>query len=105
MGIPPFHYMVALAGGPIRCSGYAPFGSEALAALAVEALRDRTACLLGNHGAIAVGADLEAALELAVEVEALADQYLRARTLGEPVWLTDDEMFDALSRFAAYRRP
>ncbi len=102
-GIPAFHYMVALAGGPIRCSPYALFGSDALARHAVEALRDRRACLLGNHGQIATGSTLAEALELAHEVEALADQYLRARAVGEPVLLSDDELAEALARFASYR--
>jgi len=104
-GIPAFHYMVALAGGPIRCSPYALFGSEALARYAVEALRDRTAALLGNHGQIAVGPDLTTALDLAHEVEVLADQYLRAVAVAEPVLLTDAELDEALARFATYREP
>ncbi len=102
-GIPAFHYMVALAGGPIRCSPYALFGSDALADHAVEALRDRHAALLGNHGQIAVGGDLATALDLAHEVECLADQYLRALAVGEPVLLSDDELAHALARFATYR--
>jgi L-fuculose-phosphate aldolase len=102
-GIPAFHYMVALAGGPIRCSPYALFGSEALATHAVEALKERRAALLGNHGQLAVGADLTAALDLAHEVECLADQYLRALAVGEPVLLSDRELAEALDRFATYR--
>jgi len=102
-GIPAFHYMVALAGGPIRCSPYALFGSDALAVHTVEALRDRRAALLGNHGQIAVGDDLASALELAHEVECLADQYLRALAVGGPVLLSDDELAEALARFATYR--
>ena len=102
-GIPAFHYMVALAGGPIRCSPYALFGSPALAEHAVEALRDRTACLLGNHGQIAAGPDLSTALELAHEVEALADQYLRAHAIGPPVLLSEAELAEAVARFATYR--
>jgi L-fuculose-phosphate aldolase len=102
-GIPAFHYMVALAGGPIRCSPYALFGTAALAAHAVEAMRDRTACLLGNHGQIAGGPSLLRALDLAHEVESLADQYLRAHAIGEPVLLTDAQMREAIDRFATYR--
>ena len=102
-GIPAFHYMVALAGGPIRCSPYALFGSEALAEHAVQALRGRTAALLGNHGQIALGSNLAEALELAHEVEVLADQYLRALSVGEPVLLTDEELEEALRRFSTYR--
>ena len=78
--------MVAVAGGPdIRCAPYATFGSPELAALAVAAMADRRACLLANHGMIAAGRDLAAALALAIEVEGLAEMYSRALQIGEPV--------------------
>lgn len=102
-GIPPFHYMVAVAGGPdIRCSGYATFGTQALAEAAVVALRDRRACLLANHGLVACGVTPEDALALAVEVEALAAQYSHALQIGEPVLLDDDEMRRVEERFRDY---
>lgn len=92
-GVPPFHYMVVQAGGPdIRCAGYATFGSQALSDLALAALADRQACLLAHHGQVALGATLEQALALAVEVETLARMYLAALQLGEPPLLTDVEM-------------
>lgn len=102
-GIPPFHYMVAVAGGhDIRCAGYATFGSQALSDQVVQALADRRACLLANHGMVTVGADLDRALALAVEVEALCEQYWRASLLGEPVLLTAAEMAEALEKFKGY---
>lgn len=102
--IPPFHYMVALAGGDtIRCAPYAPFGTPELAARAVAALEGRTACLLANHGMVAVGPSPTAALELAAEVESLAELYWRALQVGEPALLTPEEMAEALARFADYR--
>lgn len=104
MGIPPFHYMVAVAGGDsIRCAPYATFGSPELAELAVQALRDRRACLLAHHGMVALGSSPGAALELAAEVETLAELYWRALQVAEPVHLTADEMADALEQFGKYR--
>jgi len=101
--IPPFHYMVALAGGDsIRCAPYTAFGTRALADHAVEALEDRTACLLSNHGMVALGASAASALRLAFEVERLAELYWRALLVGEPVLLTPDEMSEALERFTDY---
>jgi L-fuculose-phosphate aldolase len=92
-GIPPFHYMVVQAGGPdIRCAGYATFGSQELSDLAVVALDGRMACLLAHHGQVTLGATLEQALALAIEVESLAQMYLTALQLGEPPLLTDAEM-------------
>jgi L-fuculose-phosphate aldolase len=68
--IPAFHYMIAAAGGSdIRCAPYATFGTQSLSDHAVAALEGRRACLLANHGMIAIGASLAVALALAVEVE------------------------------------
>jgi L-fuculose-phosphate aldolase len=103
--IPPFHYMIAAAGGrDIRCAPYATFGTEELAGNAVRALEGRNACLLAHHGMIAVGANVESALALAVEVEALAETYWRALQIGEPALLSDDEMARVLDKFADYGR-
>ena len=101
--IPAFHYMVAVAGGaPIRCAPYATYGTPALAHHAVAALEDRRACLLANHGVVALGATPAQALHLAQEVEALARQYVLARQVGDPIILDDDEMQRVLERFADY---
>jgi L-fuculose-phosphate aldolase len=100
--IPAFHYMVAVAGGSsIRCAPYATFGTAALSKHALKALEGRSACLLANHGMIAAGRDLDAALALAVEVEALAAQYCQALQLGRPKLLSDAEMARVLTRMRA----
>jgi L-fuculose-phosphate aldolase len=102
-GIPSHHYMVAAAGGnSIRCAPYATFGSQALSDYAIEALRERTACLLAHHGVIALGADLARALWLANEVEVLARQYLLALQIGEPPLLSDAQMNEVIERFKGY---
>ena len=104
--VPAFHYMVALAGGnDIRCAPYATFGTQALSDGVVEALRGRKACLLANHGMIATGADLDGALALAVEVEALCEQYWRALQIGKPNLLSDEEMSVVLEKFKTYGKP
>jgi len=105
-GIPAFHYMVAVAGGrDIRCAPYATFGTQALSDHVVAALDGRKACLLAHHGMIAVGASLPEALELAVEVETLAELYWRALSIGEPEVLSDGEMDVVLRRYATYGQP
>ena len=105
-GIPAFHYMIAVAGGrDIRCAPYATFGSPELAANVVEAMAGRQACLLANHGVIAAGTDLAAALALAVEVEWLAEMYWRALQIGEPVLLSDAEMNTVIEKFRTYGQP
>jgi len=101
--IPAFHYMIAVAGGnDIRCAPYALFGSQALSDAALSALANRKACLLANHGMIALGRDLEDALGVAVEVENLAEQYWRLLQLGEPPLLTDEEMEAVFAQFQGY---
>lgn len=104
-GVPAFHYMVAMAGGAdIRCSSYATFGTPELSAAAVQALDERLACLLANHGLLALGASLTKALALAVEVETLCEQYIRALQVGEPVLLDAVEMARVLRKFESYGR-
>ena len=104
--IPPFHYMIAVAGGKdIRCAPYATFGTQKLSDHALAALDGRKACLLANHGMIALGSSLAAALALAVEVEALAEQYWRALQLGAPNLLADEEMAVVLHKFSTYGQP
>ncbi len=101
--IPAFHYMVAVAGGrTIRCADYATFGTKALSNKALAALKNRKACLMANHGMLALGETLDAALALAVEVETLAAMYWRTLQVGEPVILPDAEMRTVLKKFATY---
>jgi len=92
-GIPAFHYLVALAGGPdIRCAPYATYGTQDLSDRAVAALDGRDACLLAHHGMIAVADSLDAALALACDVETLCEMYWRALQVAEPRILDAQEM-------------
>ncbi len=101
--IPAFHYMVAVAGGAdIRCADYATFGTPELSDAALSALVGRKACLLANHGQIALGSTLEGALKLAREVEVLAAQYAGVLALGKPVLLDAAEMERVIAKFATY---
>jgi len=105
-GIPAFHYMVAVAGGAdIRCAPYHTFGSQQLSDAALTALQDRSACLLANHGVIAVGADLASALALASEVENLAAQYRAALAVGNVRILEEREMQRVIEKFRTYGKP
>ena len=105
-GIPAFHYMVAVTGGTqIRCAPYRTFGSQELSDAALGALGNSNACLLGNHGVIAVGADVVHALKLAGEVESLAAQYTAALALGDVRILDDGEMRRVVEKFRTYGKP
>ena len=94
---------MAVAGGdPIRCAPYATFGTQDLSENVMAALQGRNACLLANHGMIALGEDIKQTLALAVEVETLATQYWRTLQIGTPTTLTTDQMSEVLDSFASY---
>jgi L-fuculose-phosphate aldolase len=105
--VPAVHYMIVLAGSDeIPCAEYATFGSAQLALNAVTALRGADACLLANHGMIALGGTLQAALKLAAEVETLAAQYWHAAQVGTPFVLDREELLRVRDRFGEYgQRP
>lgn len=103
--LPAFHYMVAAGGGAdVRCAAYATFGTQELSDTVLAALDGRRACLMANHGAIALGDDLDGALALALELETLCQQYLLARAAGRPRLLDAAEMNEVAQRFADYGR-
>ena len=103
--IPAFHYMVALAGGNnIKCAKYATYGTRDLSRNILKALKNRFACLIGNHGQIAFSANLSKAFELAEEVENLSNQYINALKIGKPKILSSKEMNKVSSKAKNYKR-
>ncbi len=103
--IPAFHYMIALAGGnDIKCAEYATFGTEELSKNIIEALEERTACLMSNHGQVAFGKNLEDAFELAQEIENICHQYTIALKLGNPKILSFEEMKKVLDKAKNYKK-
>jgi L-fuculose-phosphate aldolase len=105
-GIPACHYMVSrFGGGGVRCAPYALFGTAELSTLALAALEGRTACLLANHGLIATGSSLDAAMACAVELETLAHQYILSLAIGGPILLSAEEITAAKHQFATAYRP
>ena len=103
--IPAFHYMIAVAGGDsIRCAPYAMFGTKDLSDNILKAIQDRKACLLSNHGLVAVGKDLNEAFNIAEEVEHLSRLFVEAKKIGEPLLLNDRQMAEVLDRFNSYSR-
>ena len=102
--IPAFHYMIALAGGDdIKCSKYATFGTNELSMNIINALENRKACLMSNHGQVAFGKNLSTAFELAQEVENICHQYIIALKLGKPKILTFTEMQKILDKIKNYK--
>jgi len=103
--IPPFHYMIALAGGEdIKCADYATFGTEELSNNIIKALENRSACLMSNHGQVAFGKNLDSAFELAQEIENICHQYTIALKLGKPKILSFEEMKKVLDKAKNYKK-
>ena len=103
--IPPFHYMVAMAGGnDIKCAKYATYGTRELSKNILKALKDRKACLIGNHGQIAFEENLPKAFELAEEVENISLQYITSLKLGKPKIISLKEMKKVLLKAKNYKK-
>ncbi len=103
--LPGVHYVLAHAGRRVRVAPYAAYGSETLARGCVETLERDWAVLLANHGVIAVGTHLGAAMGVAEAVEYTAELYWRARQVGTPVVLADEEMDRVAAAFRGYGQP
>ena len=104
--VPAIHYYVAMFGGAVRVAPYATYGTDELASNAVHALRGRTACLLGSHGAVTTGPDLKTAYDRAVYLEWVCDVYLRAAAAGTPRLLPPGEVEAVAAKLASYgQRP
>ena len=103
--IPAFHYMVAVAGGiDIKCAKYATYGTSQLSKNIIEALKDRTACLIENHGQLSFSENLPDAFELAQEVENLAEQYIECLRVGSPKILSKTQMNAVLAKVENYKQ-
>lgn len=91
--LPASSYLVAFAGGPnVRCGEYASFGTPELAKITFDAMKDRNAAFMANHGLIAGGKDILNAFNIAEQIEGCAEVYVKARMIGKPVILDDEEM-------------
>jgi L-fuculose-phosphate aldolase len=104
--LPAVHYLVGFAGHKVPLAPYATFGTDELAVNVADTLADDyNAVLLANHGAVAVGANLKAALNTAEEVEFVARIFYQARCVGSPLILSDREMDTVIRKFKHYGRP
>jgi L-fuculose-phosphate aldolase len=101
--LPAIHYMIAYSGGAlVRCAPYRLFGTKDLSDVAVEYLGQSYGCLLASHGVLAGGPNIGHAFALAQQIEFCADLYLRAKSVGEPTILSDEEIADVVASFANY---
>ena len=100
--LPPVHYMIALAGHNVRCAKYTPFGTMELAENAFEAMKERRAVLLANHGLLAGAKDIANALNITEEIECCAELYYRTKCIGQPVILSEEEMALMMEKFKTY---
>ncbi|QNP62671.1 class II aldolase/adducin family protein [Streptomyces genisteinicus] len=105
--LPPVHYMTAALGGPVRVAPYAPYGTGELARNMLAALRERTACLLANHGTVAYGDTLDQAYDRTAQLEWMCRLWLTASSVPgrSPALLSEAQLADAASRLRGYGQP
>ncbi|MCQ4083399.1 class II aldolase/adducin family protein [Streptomyces sp. RB6PN25] len=104
--LPAVHYMCAALGGPVRVAPYATYGSQELAANMLEALRDRTGCLLRNHGTVVHGASLDQAYDHTAQLEWMCQVWLAATAAGTPTLLAREEIDRVGAKLRGYgQRP
>ena len=82
--VPVVHYQMLALGGPVRVAPYATFGTRELAEATLEALEDRSAALMSNHGAVVHAPDLEIAVERMMLLEWACGIYWHAAAIGTP---------------------
>jgi L-fuculose-phosphate aldolase len=104
--LPAIHYYVAMFGGAVRVAPYATYGTGELAGNVVAALRGRSACLMGSHGAVTTGPDLKTAYDRGVYLEWVCEVYLRAAAAGQPRLLPPAEIEAVAAKLGGYgQRP
>ena len=102
--LPLIHYMAAAMGGPVRVAPYATYGTDELADYMLEALRDRSACLLRNHGTVAYGATLDQAYDRTAQLEWMCRLWLTAAAVPghTPTLLSEAELADVAEKLKGY---
>ena len=101
--LPAIDYMIAVTGATkVRCAEYASYGTKELAENAYKAMGSSLAVILANHGLTTAGKDIANAFNITVQVEYISNLYIKARNIGEPIILPDNEMNSMLERFKTY---
>lgn len=104
--LPAAHYMINAVGGTVvRCSEYATFGTKELAEKTLDAMGSSKASFMANHGLMVCDVNMKKALSLVEKVEWMSKIYLAAKSVGEPVILTDDEMREVFEMAKSYGQP
>lgn len=98
----PLHYIIGSVGNRIRCCSYETFGTEDLAEVAFKEMREDKGILLGNHGVLAIGEDLSSAFSVAKDIEFIARLYYRAKSIGTPVLLNEEQLAEVIDKFDTY---
>lgn len=101
--LPAVHYLIGVAGAKIGCADYALYGSKELAENTLKAVGENNAALLGNHGLIALGDNVESAFSTAEHLEFVSEIYYLTKSLGEPNILTNEDMADVMKKFGTYK--
>lgn len=98
----PLHYIIGSIGSRVRCCKYETFGTAKLAEVAFKEMKQDKGILLGNHGTLTVGEDLASAFSVAKDIEFIAKLYYRAKSIGTPVLLNDEQLEEVIEKFGTY---
>jgi L-fuculose-phosphate aldolase len=100
--LPAVHYLIGFSGNKVPLAPYATFGTPELARNVVKSIGSYNACLLANHGLVALGKNLPTAFAAAEEIELVARIYYQTRCIGAPVILPDQEIANVMEKFKTY---
>jgi L-fuculose-phosphate aldolase len=105
--VPLVHYVAALLGGPVRTAPYARYGTRELAANMLAALRDRTGCLLRNHGTVTYGDTLDEAYDRTAQLEWMCRLWLTASSVPghRPSLLSPAQLREVQNALEGYGQP
>ncbi|MFH8611352.1 class II aldolase/adducin family protein [Streptomyces sp. NPDC018029] len=105
--LPAVHYMTGALGGPVRVAPYALYGTDELAENMLRALRDRTGCLLQNHGTVTYGDNLSQAYDRTAQLEWMSRLWLTAAAVPghTPTLLSPDQLRAARDKLQGYGQP
>lgn len=98
----PLHYIIGSIGSRVRCCPYETFGTAKLAEVAFKEMKQDKGILLGNHGTLAIGEDLASAFSVAKDIEFIAKLYYRAKSIGTPVLLNEEQLEEVIEKFGTY---
>lgn len=97
--IPAMMTASAMFGGEVPLGDFCHIGSDEIGEEIVKKIGNKLVIIMSNHGVFTIGKDGPQALKMAVEVEEVAKITYLALALGEPVYLTEDQVAKTIAMY------